>query len=479
MTPTPFSSQSTRQPLRLTQFDTLVIVVIAALLVAIAVIISLGDRVGVQIVRSEPAGEAASTTSISLTFGEVMNWDSVIERLRFDPPLQGQYQPGGKTLRFTPDQPLAAGAQVNVTLLAGAQSSSGRAVLHDLSFNFSVRTPRVAYLTPADSVPQNVWIADPNNPQGAQQVTFSESSVMNFDISPDGTRIAYAERNVDGTADIKLLELKSGAVRKITNCVDSNCDTPVWRPDGNMIAYQRIDLNSDFQQVGVSPTRVWLIDLTANPPSERPLFTDNQILSYAPQWSADGGKIAVFDSNSRGILVYNMDDGSMTLIPSRSGSDMALSPDGTKVVFPRLIFEDGGGGARSILQIADLNEGEIDDLVDPEEPVDDVQTAWNPDGRRLALARRYTDERATRTRQLYLLDTETNQLNELIFDERYFNGFFSWNPEGSELLIQRFPELTDTGDFNQNGRPEVWTYRLADGRLEQVAQNAYLPHWIP
>ena len=476
MTQTPFSSQ---QPIRLTRFDTLVAGVIVILVAAIALIVGLGDRVGVQIVRSEPSGEAAGTTTISLTFAEAMDWDSVIQRMRFEPPLQGGYQSGGKTLRFRPDAPLAAGEQVQVTLVAGAQSSSGREVLHDLTFDFRVRRPRIAYLLPADAVPQNIWVTEADDPNSAQQVTFSDMSVLNFDVSPDGTRIAYAERTVEGTADIKLLELQSGAVRKITNCADANCDTPAWRPDGNMIAYQRIDLNSDFQQVGVSPSRVWLLDLTTNPPSQRPLFTDNQILSYAPQWSADGSKIAVFDNNSRGIIVYSMDDGSMTLIPSLSGSDMALSPDGSKVVFPRLIFEEGGAGARSVLQIADLSGGAVTDLIDPEEPVDDVQTAWNPDGRHLAIARRYTDDRATRTRQLYLLDTETNQLDELVFDERYFNGFFSWNPEGDELLIQRFPELTESGDYNQNGRPEVWTYRLSDGSLNQVAQNAYLPHWVP
>lgn len=476
MTHTSFSLQSR---LHLTRFDTLVIGVISILVAAIVAIVVLGDRVGVQLVRSEPTGETASTTAISLTFGEAMNWDSVIERMRFEPPLQGRYQSSGKTLRFTPDQPLAAGAQINVTLLAGAQSENGREVLHESRFSFRVRTPRVAYLLPADGVPQNIWVANPDQPQAAQQVTFSEMSVLNFDVSPDGRYIAYAERTVEGTADIKLLELATGAVRKITNCQDSNCDTPLWRPDGNMIAYQRIDLNSDFQQIGVSPARVWLIDLTTNPPSERPLFSDNQILGYAPQWSADGSKIAVFDNNSRGIVVYNMNDGSMTLIPSQSGSDMALSPDGTRVVFPRLIFEDGGVGARSVLQMADLNDGAVADLFDPDEPVDDVQSAWNPDGQRLVIARRYTDDRATRTRQLYLLDMATNQVKELIFDERYFNGFFSWNPEGDELLIQRFPELTETGDFNQNGRPEVWTYRLADGSLDMVAQNAYLPRWVP
>src|SRR5690606_30146980 len=153
-----------------------------------------------------------------------------------------------------------------------------REVLSNIRFDFDVRRPRVAYLTPADSVPQNVWIAEPGVEASAAQVTFSTGGVLNFDVSPDGTMIALAERNEYGTSDIKLLNLETGATEQLTNGVDSDCNTPVWRPDGTMILYHRIDLNSDLGSVGVSPTRVWLIDLTTTPPVNRPLFSDSQIL---------------------------------------------------------------------------------------------------------------------------------------------------------------------------------------------------------
>jgi Tol biopolymer transport system component len=464
---------------RLTRFDTIVAGVIAVLLGAIILTILLGDRVGVQIERFAPIDAASSTAAVTLTFNEMMNWDSVIQRLQFSPPIDGDFNRGSRTLRFIPAEPLEPGETYRVSLIAGAESSSGRKVLRETTFDFRIRTPRVAYLAPADAVPQNIWLSDPYQPDSAEQLTASPTGVLNFDVSSDGTRIAFAERSEFGTSDIKLLDLETRTLRQLTNCVDADCNTPVWRPDGSMIAYQRIDLNSDFTQLGVSPTRVWLIDMTTTPPIERPLFTDSQILGYSPQWSADGSRIAVFDNNSRGILVYNMDDGSLTLIPSRSGSDMALSPDGTRLIFPRLIFDDDQAGARSILQSADLIDGAIADLIDPNAPVDDTQAVWNPDGRHLAIARRYTDERATRTRQIVLLDTETGATEDLIFDVRYFNGFFSWDPQGAQLVIQRFPEMTTDGEFNSSGRPEVWTYHLVDETLLQVAQNAYLPQWVP
>ncbi|MBZ0303944.1 MAG: Ig-like domain-containing protein [Anaerolineae bacterium] len=479
MTPTPSAPQSPPPALRLSRFDGVVAVVMAVLLVGILLTILMGDRVGVQVERYGPGDNASSTARITLTFNEPMDAASVTGRLQFDPPLEGEFGWNGKTLRFTPAQPLTPGQTYAVTLRAGAQGSSGRQVLEDVTFNFRVRTPRVAYLMPADSTPQNIWIATPGQPDSAGQATFSPTGILNFDVSPDGTKIAFAERTQFATASIKLLDLANGSIEQLTNCPDSDCNTPVWRPDGTLIAYHRIDLNSDISQVGASPTRIWLIDLTTTPASERPLFSDNQILGYSPQWSADGSKIALFDNNNRGILVYSFTDGSTTLVPSRSGSDIALSPDGTQLVFPRLIFDDAEGGARSVLQLADLRDGQVVDLVDPELPVDDTQPVWNPDGRHLAISRRYTDSRATRTRQLSVLDVQTGEVEDIISDPRYSNGFFSWSPQGEQLVVQRFPELTESGDYNSSGRPEIWTYNLRDSSLIQIEQNAYLPRWVP
>jgi Tol biopolymer transport system component len=463
--------------LHVTRFDWMVGLVVVVLVSAIGLTVLSGDRVGVQIDRFEPSGAAATTTRITLTFNDTMNWDTVIERLRFEPPLTGEYRRSARALGFTPAEPLEPGRRYTVTLLAGGESDAGRQVLRDAVFEFQVRLPRVAYLTPADAVPQNIWIAGPNDPP--RQVTFSPTSILNFDVSPDGTRIAFAERTLNGTADIKLLDIATGSVSQLTNCPDSDCTTPVWRPDGSLIAYERVDLNSELSGLGVSPTRIWLIDLTTAPPSERPLFSDNQILGYAPQWSADGQRIALFDNNSRSIIVYSLEDESLTLVPSRSGSDLDLSPDGRRLIFPRLIFDDVAGGARSVLQLADLVEGTVVDLIDAEEQVDDVQPVWHPDGQRIAFARRYTEAQASRTRQIYLLDTETGAVEPLVVEDRYFNGFFSWDPQGRQLAIQRFPERTATGELNSAGRPEIWIYDMDETRLTLIAENAYLPRWVP
>jgi Tol biopolymer transport system component len=237
-----------------------------------------------------------------------------------------------------------------------------------------------------------------------------------------------------------------------------------------------MDLNTEMRALGVSSARVWLVDLTTTPYTNRPLFTDNQILGFGPQWSADGRRLAIFDANSDNVYIHDFTDDTTQAIPlGNTSSHVALSPDGQQLSFARMILDDETSAFRFDLYLVDVETGAERDVFGPDEPVDDRESAWNPDGQHLVIARRYTDARSTRHRQLFLLDTQTGTTEELVFDADYFNGFFSWNPLGTQLAIYRFPELA----AGEAGHPEVWVYDLATDQLAQIAANAYLPQWVP
>lgn len=475
----------------------MVAVVIALLLAGLALTVLLGDRVGVTLVRAAPLGTARSTSRILIQFSESMNRDSLPERLQVtqvrpetlaaatDPApddilaeVHGEITWSGTTLTFLPEEALLPGASYLVRLRPGAAGETGRQVLTEYRFGFTVRSPRVAYLAPASGVPLNIWLADPADPAGARQITFSPSGVFDFGVSPDGSQIAFSERSSEtGTSDIKLIDLETGGIRQLTNCQDADCTTPVWRPDGRVIGYERVDYNTDIPDIGASPTRIWLIDVTAVPATTRPLFADSQILGYGLQWSHDGSRATVFDVNAQGILLHDFNTGDTAIIPSRYGSTGALSPDGTKIVFPEITLSDGQ--ARSYLQLADVEAQTVSLLTFPDDAIDDDAAAWSPDGDSLAVARRYTDHRFTQGRQIYLLDLETGGTSPLVVDPVYANGFFSFDPNGRQLVIQRFPQLTPEGEINTAGRPEIWTYDLVTQTLTQVAVDAFHARWVP
>lgn len=462
---------------RLSRFDRIVIGVIAALVLALALTLVLGDRVGVQLVKVSPLGTARSTSPIVIQFSETMNRESVEQNLRLEPEVAGEFRWSGQSVLFQPDAPLEPGREYTVILERGAQSENGREVLSEYQFSFAVQPPRVAYLYPADGTPQNIWVADPNDSGSARQVTFSADGIYDFGTSPDGASIAFAERNnATQTTDIKLLDLETGGITQLTNCADSECTSPVWRPDGRMIAYNRVDFNTALG-VGSSPPRVWLIDLTQTPATTRPLFSDLQISSYNPQWSADGSRISVF-SRDEGLLIYDFNTNEIAAVPTRSGSPGSISPDGMQIVFPEMTFAEGQEPL-SVLRLADLEAGEIHTLTEEGEPVQDERVAWSPDGETVAIARRYLDERYTRGYQIYTITLDDGTVAPLTDDPRYANAFFSWDAAGDRLVIQRFPELTEDMEPNPAGRPEIWTLDVDSGEMVLVAQNAFHPRWLP
>jgi len=467
---------------RFSVFDRTIAAAFVVLVAAIFLVIALGDRVGVTIDRATPLDHARSTSRVVMQFSEPMDRPTVESRFRLDPAVPGEIVWSSNTLIFRPGTVMTPGQAYTVVLDAGAAAQSGRQVLSTHQFSFTVETPRVAYLYPADGFPQNIWIVDPLDPATAHQLTDSPSGIYDFAVSPDGSQIAFAENQTDGTADIKTIDLETGALLQLTNCADAACTSPEWRPDSTLIAYNRVDFNTDMAQrgIGTSPSRVWLLDPNTSPPSTRPLFNELQILGFSPQWSADGSRIAVFDSATAAILVYSLTEGTITGVPTRAGSSGALSPDGLRLIYPEVTVIDGIG-TRTALRIADLPTGQVGYLTQPDAAVDDQRAAWSPDGRRVVIARR--DETGTRGYQLHLLEvngiTPVGEPRPLTTDPRYANNFFRWDPTGTALLVQRFPELDENMQPNHLGRPEIWTIDATTGEGRLIAHNGFIPRWIP
>lgn len=454
--------------------DRAVMIVMAGLLVLLGVVILLGDRVGVQLTLISPQERAHSTSPVTIRFNEAMDTESVVERFRTEPALDGTFRwSGATTMTFQPAEALHPGDSYTVLLEPGAVSQMGRAVLEEFRRSFTVAHPRVAYLYPVDRSVANVWIVDPTDPANPQQVTHSPSGVYDFGVSPDGTKIAFSENNLNGGgSDIKLVDLDTGALEQLTNCQRAACTSPAWRPDGRMIAYARVE---DDPQFGNSPPRIWLLDLSSTPATTRPLFQQSQILGYDAQWSADGNRIALVDRGSVAILIYDFRTDQIISIGSQAGVSGTLSPDGTMLAFPDLT-QNPNGGLINKLRLVEVDTGVFQPISSDEDLVNDQRAQWNPDGKRIAIARQ--DQSIARTIQIVLYDTETGETTPVTDDPRYSNLLFWWDPTGTELVIQRFPELDENLQPNA-GSPEIWTIDAATGEGQMLLNNAYLPRWVP
>ena len=344
---------------------------------------------------------------------------------------------------------------------------------------------RIAYLKTNDDYIVNIWLYDLATGDH-EQITNDDDAVFDYNVSPDGDLIAFTQRNPDTEiSEIMVLDLETRRYTQVTNCADedSACTSPAWRPDGQMLAYQRISLNTGLG-IPVSPNRIWLLDLSTNPSQTFPLIPDPQVLGYGPEWSGDGQKLAFYDSATGGILVYNFEANDsnsipqLTFLPTTYGNVGKFSPDGTRMLFPELLA--GGAFVHSTLEVADLETLQVNNLTNEDDSSDDPTGNWSPDGTQIAFTRRYLDEdRRTIGHQIYMLNVADLSTTPLIVDRRYNHSVPIWSPDGTQLLVQRFQQLTDEGNYNQAGTLEIWTYTLDTGELVRITEDAYNPQWVP
>lgn len=458
--------------LSLDRFDGLVIGVMIALLAAIGAVAARGDQIAVTIAPNgyAPQDTAGGAEPVRVRFSDEMDTASVEARFHITPEIAGDVVwTGQHTLIFTPRQPLAAGETYTVTIEAGAKTARrGARLAEDFRWSFVVRLPRAVYIAPANVYEGNLFMTDPAT-GSVYQLTTTEYGVEDYAVSPSGRQIAYAHTNPDGSIDLWVLDLLTQSARQVTACVKARCFSPAWKPDGTQLLYQRQDFSAG---VGLGASRVWIVDLGTL--QTQLLFSDTAILGEDPVWSPDGSRIAMFDAAAPGIRVHDLAAGADVIIDSGPGLSGTFSPDGRRLVYP--VLERGAIGVEfyTHLEMVDFDTQTRTRLSgQPETPVEDGFAAWSPDGSQMVITRRHLDERFTSGKQLYLMDIESGDITPLVVDAAYIHAAPTWDAAGQRIVFQRFSLIME------GARPEIWMLDLPTGMLTLIAQNAFLPAWVP
>ncbi len=446
---------------------------ILALLGAILLTLLRGDHVGISVRRFLPQGLASSQTVIQIAFDEPLDPRSVEGKLSLTPEAAGALSVVGNQLEWRPNSPLQQGQVYTVRLEAGVRAQSGRLLLEAHAWQFRVRAPQVVFMAPVDQPVQNLFLIDPNQPDAQpQQLTFSELGVLSYDVLPDGSRIVYSELGELRTAHLRLYDLRTNSALTLLECRTAACTTPAWRPDGNMVAFERSELNLDTG-AGPGAPRIWLVDV--NTGISRPLFADNQRLGYSPRWSPDGAILASYDANVGGIVLFDFENNRERLIRTPQGEVGQFSPDGRWLFFPKIIQLAGTTRYVAHFVLVDVQSELLvqRDLIPDSDPNNDVELAWLPDSRRLIATRRPPEITTMQGAQLHLIDLETGAATPLVTDSDYSSGQVAVSPSGEQLAFQRFA-------LGQSGaRPQIWFYDLNTSELRLLVNNATLPRWLP
>lgn len=335
---------------------------------------------------------------------------------------------------------------------------------------------RIVYLGSSDGITQNLYVVDPATPDKPQPITASDNGIVAYDVSPDGNKIVYSEViRADlpswGVTRLYLWDATTRQASLLYECQEAVCNSLAWRPDGKVIAFERIDVNPTMN-AGASPPRVWLFDLVQNVAA--PLFRDNQQLSQMPRWSPDSTRLAVVSATAKGIIIHDFSTTKDKVIPTPEGEIGQFSPDGKWLSYPKIVsVSDGGYAVHQILVDTTSDTLVQRELVPPTEPVSDGQAIWQADSQSLIIARQPATHKLTQGPQLYSLDLATGQATLLLAEDTYSLINISLNPAGDTLVFLR--TALDTTPVH----PELWTYNLHTHELKRITQNVAFPRWLP
>jgi hypothetical protein len=227
--------------------------------------------------------------------------------------------------------------------------------------------------------------------------------------SPDGSQIAvvrWVGTGNEGARNVWVINAKTGAMRRITNCKRNACVDAFdlhdlqWSPDGQNILFvggkgRALSLDT------IHPDGSHLTQLTTIPPPTPPPGAPQSSVGASPnpQFSPDGRQIA-FDKNN-GIYTINAEGTDLKRVVGASlgrgasldGANPAWSPDGTQLAYST--WGPGKTGPHTMLWAINANGSHNRLLYDRllykrsrfhfPVPTWGVQI-WSPNGRQIAFS---------------------------------------------------------------------------------------------
>lgn len=449
------------------RFDYTVWVVLALLTLAIGGVIWAGDRAGARVKGTSPTTGTTigAYDSVGIEFAEAMQVATVEAALTLEPPISGTFHWEGQKFWFTPTTPFQRGYTYTARLRAGSLSLGGQSVKQDVVWQFTVRDPWIAYISPI-SQDREVWRVRPDGTD-AGQLTHTGGAVYDLAVSRDGESMAYSVLNAQGGLDLWLMRADGSQPHQVVDCGLDQCSVPAFAPDGSQLAYSR---ESAGLEPGAppGPPRAWIVDLTTG--KTGPLYQDSQVSGYGPSWSPDGQRIAVLDGALGSLRVYNIQSGQEALLPTAMGMMGTWSPDGSQMIYTDLTF--GGDAPFSTLYRADFINPAIAPLLGQEpNSADYGPPAWSPTGDWLAVSQRTAE--GGPGKQIWLMHPDGTGAQPITTDAKYTHGGYQWDAWGQALVFQRF-EMNVAFAV-----PELVVWDRTTNEQTVIARDASLPRWLP
>jgi Tol biopolymer transport system component len=429
----------------------------------------------VEIYPHEGALNVPATTAIRLVFSGAMNPDTVSERLKIKPEINGKFAWQQNVLTFTPDQNWPPGQEVKLSIEAGARAASWLSFpMNGRAWSFKTNAAMLAYLWPSYGK-ADIYALIPDT--GEITRFTNDMGVLDFSMSTNGIMIYFSAINSKGGASLYKIDrtvVRSQAdsitgAQEILDCGSAQCRNPVASYDRQYLAYEYIIPSPSG---GSGPAQIWLLNLATQQTSAVGLENDETV---QPAWSSKG-LLAYYDITSSGYEVVNMATYQRTLMANQTGQPGDWSPSGEYYLAPEIFYyrapDNTERGTSHLMQYNPVNNQPQDISNSPD--VEDAEAVYSPDGTSIAFARKFLDAaRWTLGRQLWLMNSDGSNAHPITDEADYNHYDLAWSRDGKRLAYVRFDESKPADP------PELWMIDVDGSNALQLVIGGYSPIWIP